>query len=115
MGQPCAPDYCPTACTPLRPEPESTSRILSNARPLGCSMYAEHRAAALERRPPNLSPVLAQLESCASRITAVGARIGANTLDPRVLPISARLLALPPAVHMMQVGAGLVGAGMWQV
>ncbi|PRW60354.1 riboflavin kinase isoform B [Chlorella sorokiniana] len=65
-------------------------------------MFAEHRSAALERRPPNLSPLLAQLEACAERITAVGARIGANTIDPKSMPLTALLLHLPPAVNLMQ-------------
>lgn len=73
-------------------------------------MFAEQRLAVLERRPPNLSASLVQLEACTNRVTAVGARIGANTIDPRIMPLTALLLHLPPAVHLMQPALrGLTG------
>lgn len=66
------------------------------------SLFREQHAAALARRAPDFSPHLAELAACSQRISAVGAKIGAATIDPRVLPFTYRLLRMPPAARMMQ-------------
>lgn len=89
---------CAATCRVPATHPPPLRHLASRHR----SMLAEHRSAALERRPPNLSPSLAQLEGFANRITALGARIGANTIDPRVMPLTSLVLSMPPAVRLMQ-------------
>ena len=76
------------------------------------AMFHEQRAAALGRRAPDFGPQLAQLAAASHRITAVGTSIGANTLDPRVQPLTARLLRMPPAARMLQPALRAVTGSM---
>ena len=77
---------------------------LPPARPaaLCCSQHEEVYAAAREGRAPVLGPRFAALADQIARITAVGAELGAATLDMRMHMLLSPALAPPPVVQLMQ-------------
>ena len=71
--------------------------------PAGCSELEEVRQAVREHRPANLSAQAASLQRSVHSITAVGAQLGAASIDRRIQPLSWQLLQIPPVVGLMQV------------
>ena len=75
-------------------------------------MYAEVFQAASERRQPNLAPQLAAIERSAGQVAGVAALLGASSIDPRLMPLTAQMLPTPPVVRLVQPRLKALGSAL---